>query len=34
MPAMEDALKEIIGAVLAVGAAGIFALMGIAGHTR
>jgi hypothetical protein len=34
MPAMEDVLRDIVVAVVAIGAAGVFALMGIAGHTR
>jgi H+/gluconate symporter-like permease len=31
---MADAMKEILAVVLAVGAAGVFALMGVAGHHR
>jgi hypothetical protein len=31
---MEDVLRDIVAALVAVGAAGVFALMGIAGHTR
>jgi hypothetical protein len=32
--AMDDVLREIAVAVVAVGAAGVFALMGLAGHHR
>jgi len=31
---MEDALRDIITVAVAVGAAGMFALMGYAGHQR
>jgi hypothetical protein len=34
MSAMEAALNDILVAVVGVGAAGIFALMGVAGHHR
>jgi hypothetical protein len=32
MPVMEDALRDILVAVVGVGAAAVFALMGWAGH--
>jgi hypothetical protein len=32
--AVMDAIQDIAGAVVAVGAAGVFALMGWAGHQR
>jgi hypothetical protein len=31
---MTDAIHDILAALVAVGAAGIFALMGVAGHHR
>jgi hypothetical protein len=34
MRAMEHALKEIVVAIVGVGAIGVFALMGAAGHHR
>lgn len=34
MRPMEDVLKDIVVAIIAAGAAGVFALMGVAGHTR